>query len=88
MNLRSLISVGKEVERAQEAAFELWMWLPSCKVARKNHGDYYAEVTPTFTDVMVEATMYIIATKNPDKVLTDEEKEWFERCPCGEVHKS
>lgn len=85
MNLRSLISLGNEVEKAQEAAHDLWSWLPSCKVAQKNHGDYYAEFTPTFADVMIEAAMYIAKGQKLEN-LTLEEKDWFERCPCGEGH--
>lgn len=90
MNLRSLISLGKEVEKAQEAAHDLWSWLPSCKVAKKHHGDYYAEFTPNMSDVMIEAAMYMARVQLPpgekSTELSLEEKDWFERCPCGESH--
>ncbi len=81
------INLGKELEEIVNEAYSLWSWLPSNKVATKNHGDYACEFQPKPADVMIEACMYINKLKNrPNEPLNDEEKEWFERCPCGELH--
>ena len=81
------INLGKELERINTGAHDIWSWLPSQKVAEKHHGEYYSEFQPSIPDVMTEACLYINKLKNrPNEPLNDEEKEWFQRCPCGEVH--
>lgn len=81
-----LIDLGRQLSEEQDAAFQLWTWLPSHKVAEKNHNDYASEFTPNPKDVMTEAAMYFGHLKHPEIPLTPEEKDWFERCSCGEDH--
>jgi hypothetical protein len=83
-----LIALGQELSAEDDAASDLWTWLPSHKIAQKHHGDYAIEHRPTNADVMREAAMYFGHLKHPDTPLTAEEKEWFESCPCGEAHAS
>lgn len=87
LNIHSFINFAHDLEKANNEAFALWSWLPSCDVARKHHGDYYSEFTPKLHDVMAEASMMFAKMKTrPNAPLTEEEKEWFTRCPCGEDH--
>jgi len=86
-NIHTFINLGKELEDITNEASSLWSWLPSYKVAEKHHGDYKYEVQPKVADVITEASMYFAKLKHrPNEPLNDEEKEWFERCPCGESH--
>ena len=87
-----LIALGQQLSEERDAAHDLWTWLPSHKVAERFHGDYASNNCPSVKDVMVEAAMYIACLKDNtgrvDRVgHTQEEKEWFERCPCGESHE-
>lgn len=87
MNINDFINFAHKLEQQKNAAFDLWSWLPSCEVARKHHGDYYSEHTPSIADVMQEASLLFAKMKNrPNEPLTEEEREWFARCPCGESH--
>lgn len=88
LNIHAFINFAHELETANNEAFSLWSWLPSCEVAKKHHKDYYGEFTPKLHDVMIEASMMFAKMKNrPNEPLTTEEKEWFTRCPCGETHE-
>jgi hypothetical protein len=130
--VKELVNLGNELSEEREKAHDLWTWLPSYKVAEKNHGDYASEHCPSPKDVMVEAAMYIgrlrYGQEAPSKEMVDkvcfnignthdqselwshmrkdpdafrqavtmaltpkkeysiDEKDWFERCPCGEDH--
>lgn len=134
-NLRDqIIALGKQMSEEQDAAYNLWTWLPSHQVTEKHHGDYVDTFCPSVKDVMVEAAMYLghikyratgtLSDAEVDKICfnignthdqselwshmrkdpevfrqavrlalgakeskyTQEEKEWFERCTCGEDH--
>ena len=83
----AMISLGKQLDEMQNAAHDLWTWLPSRKVAEKNHGDYADNFTPTVKDILVEAAMFVACLKDGTaRDYTPEEREWFEKCPCGEDH--
>jgi hypothetical protein len=84
---QDLINFARQLSDEDDAAFMLWTWLPSHKVAEKHHGDYASEFRPSNLDVMKEAAMYLGHLKHPDVPLTEEEKDWFETCPCDESHK-
>jgi hypothetical protein len=82
-----LIRFGEQLTAENTAASDLWSWLPSHKVAVKHHGDYAHEHTPSNKDVMHEAALYIAQLLDgSQRDYTEEEKEWFTRCPCGEDH--
>ena len=84
---QELIDFGRQLAAEGDAAHDLWTWLPSYKVAQKHHGDQASEHRPSNRDVMVEAAMYLASVNgSPDAPMTSEEREWFERCPCGEDH--
>lgn len=42
-----IIRLGREMSEERDAAFDLWSWLPSKKVAEKHHGDYACNFTPS-----------------------------------------
>ena len=87
MKRQDLIEFARQLSEEDEAASDLWSWLPSHAVAQKHHGDYALEHRPSNRDVMIETAMYLGHLKHPDVELTAEEKEWFEHCPCGESHE-
>jgi hypothetical protein len=93
----AMIALGRQLDEQQNAAHDLWTWLPSHQVAKKHHDDYADNYTPSIKDILVEAAMYIAAMKDPSspygpktaevlRTNTPEEVEWFERCPCDEDH--
>lgn len=81
--LRDLV---RRLDADDNAAYELWTWLPSYKVAQKHHGDYASNHQPPAADVMREAAMVFALQARPDSVTPAEQAEWFEQCPCGESH--
>ncbi len=84
-----LINLGAQLAAENDAAYDLWTWLPSCKTAQKHHGSYtaeHAEHRPSNRDVMHESAMYLAYLVRADGVMTAEEQEWLARCPCGEPH--
>lgn len=83
---QELIRFGQQLADENAAAFDLWSWLPSHKIAEKRHGDYAGEHCPSKRDVMAEAAMYLAHLARPDEPLTAEDQAWFTRCPCGEDH--
>lgn len=83
---QALIQLGQQLEAENNAAHDLWTWLPSHKIAQKHHADYTSEHCPSNGDVMKEAAMYLGHLAHPEVPLTLEEQEWFTRCPCGEAH--
>ena len=86
MTKHDLIRLGEQLAEENNAAHDLWSWLPSHAIAEKHHGDYASEHCPSNGDVMKEAAMYLGHLKHPDVALTPEEQEWFTNCPCGEAH--
>ena len=81
-----LIRLGAQLSEEDNAAHDLWSWLPSHRVAEKHHGDYAVEYQPSMAELMKEASMYLAHLKHPGLPLTPEEQDWFERCPCGDIH--
>jgi hypothetical protein len=71
-----------ELDAQDNAAFDLWSWLPSHKAAKKAHGDYADEHTPSAADIMREAAVVLAAHAGypPSKEVVE---EWY-GCPCGE----
>lgn len=80
-----IISLAHELSEENNAAFDLWTWLPSYREALKHHGDYASEFTPSPTDVMREATMYISHDSCPTEEQRKEAQGYYD-CPCGEDH--
>ena len=79
-----LIQFGQQLAEENDAAADLWTWLPSHAVAEARHGDYASNYCPSNREVMLEAAMYLSHLKHPEVALNPEEQEWFTRCPCGE----
>jgi hypothetical protein len=79
-----LIRLGEQLAEEDNAAEDLWTWLPSHTVAMKRHGDYATNHRPSTRDIMREAAMYLAHLKHPEVPLEPEEEAWFARCPCGE----
>lgn len=83
---QALIQLGQQLEAENNAAHDLWTWLPSHKIAQKHHADYTSKHCPSNGNVMKEASMYLANASRADTTMTAEEEEWFTRCPCGEDH--
>lgn len=83
-----IIELGQQLSAENEAAHDLWTWLPSYRIAQKHHRDYASEHRPSNRDVMVEAAMWLANMSQAATTMTPEEEEWFKRCPCGEDHDS
>lgn len=83
---QELIEFGQQLAAENDAAHDLWTWLPSYKVAEKFHGDYAMEHRPSNRDVMIEAAVYLGRLKYPDAPLSLEESRRLVECPCGEDH--
>jgi hypothetical protein len=81
--LRDLVT---RLDDEDNAACDLWSWLPSKAVAEKHHGDYYGNVRPSNADVMSEAAMLLAELRGSQRT-PEERAKWFERCPCGESHE-
>lgn len=84
---QELIQLGQQLAAENEAAHDLWTWLPSYRIAQKHHGDHASAHRPSNRDVMVEAAMYLANIGRADTTVTPEEEAWFTRCPCGEDHR-
>ncbi len=82
--LRDLLA---QMDSEAEAAYDLWSWLPSRKVAERHHGDYASNVQPTVADIMREAAL-VLAEAAGSKLDPAERADFFEKCPCGEDHET
>jgi len=71
-------------QEEDEAAGDLWSWLPSKEVTEKYHGDYYSEFCPPPAEVMKEASIFLGALQYPDTVNKETRDEWFGHCCCGD----
>jgi len=82
---RVIQELGKELETEDNAAFDLWTWLPSYRAAKQHHGGYATEFLPSVTDIMREAATYIPLMDSDimEDMMTVVE---LGKCPCGEDH--
>lgn len=86
MNLKAeIVQLAHTFERENDAAHDLWTWLPSHKEAEKHHGDYASEFIPSVADIMIEATLFISHKMDPTEEQRREAGEMYS-CPCGELH--
>ena len=79
----AIVSLGAELAEESNAAHDLWSWLPSCRIAKKFHGDYHSEFRPSPRDAMREACDFFSLLK------ADSLQDWVGdhgmfQCPCGE----
>ncbi len=85
-NLREdLIRLGHELAEENNAAFDLWTWLPSYKAVQAAHGDYASEHKPSPADVMREAATFIGHKLAPTPEQIREAGDLYQ-CPCGQPH--
>ena len=78
MNLRDEIKqLAHRFDEEDNAAFDLWTWLPSHKDAVERFGDYASEHMPSTADVMREAAIYIGAGCDVSKVEPEVAEVWF-----------
>lgn len=88
MTLRSEIrELARRFDDEDNAAFDLWSWLPTHRRAQKDHGDYAHEYRPPLSIIMEEAAAVFAALR--DGPLTPEaEARILEEfpCQCGESH--
>ena len=58
MKMRAMIrSLAREFDAEDNAAADLWTWLPSHASAVKHWGDYASEFRPSLSDLMAEAAL-------------------------------
>lgn len=81
----AIIRLGEILKDEENAASDLWTWLPSYKAAKAVHGDYANNHRPSTASVLMEAAIFISFLRGFSK---DREKEMglFE-CPCGECER-
>jgi hypothetical protein len=84
--IQKAIDLGKELEKQQEKALQLWTWLPSYEAAKKYHDDYSDVHMPSVADILTEASIFISHKLTPTEEQKKEVGEWYE-CPCGEFHE-
>ena len=77
-----IIRLGEQLSREENAAFDLWTWLPSYKEARKYHGDYADEQRPSTDWIMREACHVLAELKYGENA----EIEDIFKCPCDNEH--
>jgi hypothetical protein len=77
-------SLARAFDAEDNAASDLWTWLPSYEIAKKNHGDYAFNFQPTIESLMVEASMVLANYKNGKPFGTGTEYWPENECPCGE----
>lgn len=86
MSLRDDIQrLAHDMAREDNAAHDLWTWLPSYAAAVKWHGDYATEHRPPIADVMIEAATYIGHKLHPTAEERAEAGDIY-GCPCGKYH--
>lgn len=79
------------MDEEDNAASDLWTWLPSYDEANNHHGDYASEFRPDLATLIREAAVYLSALRiSPEAKATaiageNERSDWF-ACPCGEFH--
>jgi len=83
--INAAIRLGHELSEQRDRAFDLWTWLPSCKAAQKEHGDYFSEHMPSVADILSEAATFISHGLAPSAEQIMEAGDYY-RCPCGEDH--
>lgn len=75
-----LLSFAHKIEKSNDAANDLWTWLPSYRKAKKCLGDYVCEVRPNNTEIMKEACDFIADSCNPDAERL--ESHYLYQCSC------
>lgn len=86
MTIDGIIRLGKELSDINDAAFDLWTWLPSNFFLRRYHGEYDLEFRGSVDDVMIEATRVLSAISGyvPEGLDLDLDAPY--NCTCGEIH--
>lgn len=78
MKLKAAIQeFAHELDAQDNAAYDLWTWLPSCKAAQEHHGDYHAEFMPSLSEILIEAANYVADLVNGKIPATA-------ACPCDD----
>lgn len=85
-NIQTIIDLGAELDRQRNAAFDLWSWLPSYKVAIKWHGDIASEYMPSIENILYEAC--IVMAQHKGHKLSKEDRKFLAQCPCGDNHQA
>lgn len=82
-NINSVINLGEELRKIQNAASDLWTWLPSRKECAKHHKFHEHDFIPSIETIIREACAHFSELKTNFK----EDPDWF-KCPCGEDHET
>jgi len=80
-----IVLLGHKIEEENDAANDLWSWLPSHREAVKFHGDYAHEHRPSNADVMKEAAIVFGKLKHNELIIDGDPTEPFFQCPCQEL---
>jgi hypothetical protein len=77
---QGIISLGRKLKGYNDAAYDLWTWLPSYRKAKKCLGDYACNIRPGHAEVMREACDFISDACDPSKERL--ESHYLYQCPC------
>lgn len=81
-----IMQMASELQAQEDAAWDLWTWLPSYQQALAGHGEHAAhEYRPQISDLLREATRYIADGCVPD---LDNDYQGRYCCTCGEIHQT
>ena len=87
MNPRSLIqSLAQQFDAEDNAAHDLWGWLPSHAAAERHLGDYADNVQPGIEEIMTE-TMLLLANLHGHHHKKAEIIDWF-YCCCDDIENA
>jgi len=81
-----IIELGHQLAEEQNAAADLWTWLPSHRRAQAGHGDQAHEHRPSVCDVIIEASTFLSHRMKPTVAQAMEAGEIYQ-CTCGEHHE-
>ena len=63
-----ILRYARELEATDNAAFDLWSWLPSRMMATKAHGDHADQFQPSLPELLKEAASVLFLLKaGPDE---------------------
>jgi hypothetical protein len=90
-----MASLLRNLDAEDNAAFDLWTWLPSYKDTQAHHGDYTSEHKPSNADILREAALVFSLKKYTEQAEIDSwwarnkaEADSFFKCQCGKEHEA
>jgi hypothetical protein len=79
-----IMELAHRFESEDEAAFDLWSWLPSEHFAKRGHGDYACEHRPSNAMLMRESALVFSILRGYIEGMDSPEYLDAFKCPCEE----